>query len=196
MAGQQANPYLSPNQQDLLLAALSSQAKKSRSNAPAVGDTGITNNDVKRDPATMSVMFQSPANMDLNGDFTPELDYLDGDTSFDFDNADLGGEMIGALPGSGLEPEQHDKRKSPDENESPEEGDAKRQETQEGEKGAKKPGRKPLTNEPTTVSLRCFVRFANTRTPPSTQLAPVIPQSPLQTMRALSIFVLDASISQ
>lgn len=88
--------------------------------------------------------------MDLNGDFTPELDYLDGDTSFDFDNADLGGEMIGALPGSGGEPEQHDKRKSPDENESPEEGDAKRQETQEGEKGAKKPGRKPLTNEPTT----------------------------------------------
>jgi len=159
MAGQQANPYLSPNQQDLLLAALSSQVKNSRSSAPSAGDTGITNHttsdNIKHDPATMSVMFQSPANMDLGGDFTPELDYLDGDTSFDFDNADLGGEMIGALP----EPGQHDKRKSPDENESPEEGDLKRQETQEGEKGAKKPGRKPLTNEPTTVSLRCLARI-------------------------------------
>lgn len=159
-AGQQANPYLSPNQQDLLLAALSSQAKKPRSSATAVGDTGLakrtTSDDIKDDPAMMTAMFQSPATMDLNTDFTPELDYLDGDTSFDFDNADLGGEMIGALPGSGAEPEQHDKRKSPDENEEPEEGDAKRQETLDGEKGAKKPGRKPLTNEPTTVSQHHF----------------------------------------
>jgi len=154
MAGQQANPYLSPNQQDLLLAALNSQAKNSRPST--TGDTGITTittSDVKQDPSTMTALFQSPANMDLNGDFTPELDYLDGDNSFDFDNADLGGEMIGALPGSGAEPEQHDKRKSPDENDSPEEGDAKRHETQDGERGTKKPGRKPLTNEPTTV--RC-----------------------------------------
>ena len=180
MAGQTTgnqpfNPYLSNAQQELLLAALASN------NPPS--------NHVKSKPSTD----MNPLDFD---DTSPYLEYLDGDTSFDFDNADLGGEMIGALPGSGLEPEQHDKRKSPDENESPEEGDAKRQETQEGEKGAKKPGRKPLTNEPTTVSLRCFVRFANTRTPPSTQLAPVIPQSPLQTMRALSICVLDASISQ
>lgn len=173
MDGQQANPYLSPNQQDLLLAALSSQAKKSRSSAPSAGNTGLTNpttSDIKQEPSNMSVMFQSPANMDLNGDFTPELDYLDGDTSFDFDNADLGGEMIGALPGSGTEPEQHDKRKSPDENESPEEGDAKRQETQEGEKGAKKPGRKPLTNEPTTVSQRaCTLEYS--RPPPRAALS-------------------------
>ena len=93
----------------------------------------------------------------INADFTPDLDYFEGDASFDFDNADLGGEMIGALPGvdANGNPEQHDKRKSPDENGSPEEGDAKRQELQEGEKGSKKPGRKPLTNEPTTVSLSC-----------------------------------------
>jgi AP-1-like factor len=46
----------------------------------------------------------------------------------------------------------HETRKSRDEYGETEEGDFKRQETQEGEKsGAKKPGRKPLTSEPTTV---------------------------------------------
>ena len=64
--------------------------------------------------------------------------------------------MIGSLPGSGGNANgdlSNEKRKSPDENDASEEGDAKRQETQDGEKGAKKPGRKPLTSEPTTVCL-------------------------------------------
>ena len=97
-------------------------------------------------------LFMSPQEAEydaLNGDFTPDLDYLDGD-GFDFEDADLGGEMIGALPGNGGE--LHDKRKNSDEFDDEDGGDAKRQETQEGEKGAKKPGRKPLTSEPTTVS--------------------------------------------
>ena len=91
----------------------------------------------------------------FNPDFTPDLDYLDGEGSFDFDNADLGGEMIGGLPALDADgnPEQHEKRKNTDEDGSAEEGDAKRQEVGEGEKGSKKPGRKPLTNEPTTVSI-------------------------------------------
>lgn len=95
----------------------------------------------------------------FNPDFTPDLDYLDGDGSFDFDNADLGGEMIGGLPGLDADgnPEQHEKRKNSDEDGSPEEGDAKRQELGEGEKGSKKPGRKPLTNEPTTVSIHSLL---------------------------------------
>ena len=50
-------------------------------------------------------------------------------------------------------PEQHEKRKNTDDDGSPVEGSAKRQELAEGEKGSKKPGRKPLTNEPTTVSI-------------------------------------------
>lgn len=154
---QQINPYLSPNQQDLLLAALNSQAASKQASSTKASSTS-EHSLVKRSDSSESqnqhtnpndTMFQSPDNF---GDFTPGLDYLDGDNSFDFDNADLGGEMIGALPGNGV-PEQHEKRKSPDENGSPEEGDAKRQETQEGEKGSKKPGRKPLTSEPTTVSL-------------------------------------------
>jgi AP-1-like factor len=161
-SSQQLNPYLSPNQQDLLVAALNSQAAKKTRAKAALGNTGleITTSDASQPHSTTtmsgSAVFQSPANMDgFNPDFTPDLDYLDGDGSFDFDNADLGGEMIGGLPGLDADghPEQHDKRKNSDEDGSPEEGDAKRQEVGEGEKGSKKPGRKPLTNEPTTVSM-------------------------------------------
>jgi len=158
---QKSNPYLSPNQQDLLLAALNSQATGNLRAKPAIGDTGITNHATSDlSPPTTTAMsgnavFQSPGNMDnYNPDFTPDLDYLDGDASFDFDNADLGGEMIGGLPGVDADgkPEQHDKRKNTDDDGSTAEGSAKRQELAEGEKGSKKPGRKPLTNEPTTVS--------------------------------------------
>lgn len=162
-SSQQLNPYLSPNQQDLLFAALNSQATTDKPRAKAAdGDTGSTNRTTSdashHHSTTMSAnaVFQSPANMDeFNPDFTPDLDYLDADASFDFDNADLGGEMIGGLPGfdANGNPEQHDKRKNTDDDGSPEEGDAKRQELGEGERGSKKPGRKPLTNEPTTVSL-------------------------------------------
>lgn len=159
-----ANPYLSRNQQDLLYAALNSQA-------------GNSHYPIKRsssDPEnpTMSALngnalFMSPQNAELDNfdadlDYNPDMDFLD-DSGFDFENADLGGEMIGALPGRSAGTENttgdgHEKRKSPDDAGEGEEGDAKRQETQEGEKGgAKKPGRKPLTNEPTTVGARSLV---------------------------------------
>lgn len=153
-------PYLNHNQQDLLLAALHSQA---------TGRQNQQENDISEgikpeiDPNTQPTMndnelFMSPAQAHLDNtinDFTPDLDYLDND--FDFENADLGGEMIGALPGgtSDGNGELHDKRKNPDEADDDEEGDAKRQ---EGEKGSKKPGRKPLTSEPTTVSMICMSR--------------------------------------
>ena len=106
-------------------------------------------------------VFISPteAEFDNFGDYTPELDYLDD--GFDFENADLGGEMIGALPVAGDSTEDltgtHEKRKNPDGTASG--GDAKRQETENGEKGAKKPGRKPLTSEPTTVCLERFIHL-------------------------------------
>lgn len=165
---QQFNPYLSPNQQDLLLAALNSQATKKTRAKAAPGDSGITNqptSDLSQNRSSTTTMsgaavFQSPGNMDnFNPDFTPDLDYLDGEGSFDFDNADLGGEMIGGLPALDADgnPEQHEKRKNTDEDGSAEEGDAKRQEVGEGEKGSKKPGRKPLTNEPTTVSINLLL---------------------------------------
>ncbi|KAK1060190.1 DNA-binding transcription factor yap1 [Friedmanniomyces endolithicus] len=165
----QSAPYLSSNQQDLLLAALNAQARDLQSiNFPA-GDSGLIKTSAS-DPNTplhtnMSdpSLFMSPQDAELdnfNGDYTPDLDYLDGDNSFDFDNADLGGEMIGSLPRSNSEQtdedgndnvDGHEKRKSIDDKDEDDEADPKRH---EGEKGAKKPGRKPLTNEPTTVSAQ------------------------------------------
>lgn len=162
--GSQQNTYLDVNQQDLLLAALNSQAN-GRQNTPSQADGGGASFQGLQQPpqATMNGaaaadgngVFISPteAEFDNFGDYTPELDYLDD--GFDFENADLGGEMIGALPGAGDSNEDltgtHEKRKNPDGKDDG--GDAKRQETENGEKGAKKPGRKPLTSEPTTVRL-------------------------------------------
>lgn len=140
-----------------MLAALNSQAQTKQTTASQVKRSDS-------DPATMdtangNTLFMTPTNGHLGSfEYTPDLDYLDGGDNFDFENADLGGVMIGALPGSGAgndieNGEGHEKRKSPDDNNDEEGGDAKRQETKEGEKGVKKPGRKPLTNEPTTVSV-------------------------------------------
>lgn len=150
---EQTDRYLSQNQQDLLLAALTSQAgnttEQSAQGANIGGrKTGQPATAEKMNDSTGNGLYVSPALTErdnFNADYTPDLDYLDGD-NFDFEDADLGGEMIGALPG-----EHHEKRKMSEDDFDDEEGDAKRQETQEGEKSAKKPGRKPLTNEPTTV---------------------------------------------
>jgi len=156
---QEASSYLSPNQQDLLLAALQSQAEhRQPTSAPA--------SDKPRDSSHPSSamndidLFMSPQQAELEqfaADNTPDLDYPEGD-SFDFDNVDLGGEMIGAVPGNGAQAngkgDMHEKRKSRADNDAIEGGESKRQETEESEKAAKKPGRKPLTTEPTTVSHR------------------------------------------
>ena len=150
------NPYLDLNQQDLLLAALNSQANGQQNTQPMITGREILGasfgESQQRQSPNMNGAYISPteAEFDNFGDYTPELDYLDD--GFDFENADLGGEMIGSLPGGGDSTEDlHDKRKSPDDNDANDGSDAKRQETQDGEKGAKKPGRKPLTSEPTTV---------------------------------------------
>lgn len=97
-----------------------------------------------------------------------EYDYdFQGDNSYDFGFADDSQtKMIGDLPGSndsgsasrsafgsdkgGSDINDNEKRSHPDDEEDDDEGSAKRQET--GEKVAKKPGRKPLTTEPTSVS--------------------------------------------
>ncbi|KAG9675339.1 PAP1-domain-containing protein, partial [Aureobasidium melanogenum] len=135
MAGQTTsnqpfNPYLSNAQQELLLAALNS-----------------TNRDIPKPSTDMD-----PLDFD---DTSPYLEYLDGDTSFDFDASDLGGQHMFDNLGSNAsnksdstDGDKPDKRKSPEEDSPEDEVDAKRR---EGEpKEAKKPGRKPLTSEPTT----------------------------------------------
>lgn len=100
---------------------------------------------------------QAPGSGTLNGfDESPFIDYdyeFDADGSFDYDfNNDSQGQMIGKLPGSSSdgEADNHDKRSHPDDDDDDEEGGGKRREGDE--KSSKKPGRKPLTSEPTSVS--------------------------------------------
>lgn len=158
-------PYLTDDQTTLLRAALDSQSRPQHPSMPTTGTTPTNSTFIKTDDsnpagqmnavsaANSAALFMSPhtTNMDTFAtDYTPGFDYLDNDESFDFEDADLGGDMIGALPGSNGEV--HEKRKSPDEGAGTPEHDSKRQETNNnGEKTAKKPGRKPLVNEPTTV---------------------------------------------
>ncbi|KAF2626166.1 PAP1-domain-containing protein [Macroventuria anomochaeta] len=154
--------YLDATQQDLLLAALASNNQN-----PNDLFSDINGLDAKQpfgndqfqypvnnlDPTTFFSPQQStPANAfgTLGVDESPFIDYLDGDNTLDFDGANSGARMIGSLPGDSPEGEPNDKRKSPDEDgeEDDEEGGGKRREGDD--KQAKKPGRKPLTSEPTT----------------------------------------------
>jgi AP-1-like factor len=82
-----------------------------------------------------------------NLDFSDESPFLDFDPDADFDESfdfDENARMIGDIPG-----ELHDKRKSIDGKDDDDEGGGKRREGED--KTAKKPGRKPLTSEPTSV---------------------------------------------
>ncbi|KAF2676058.1 AP1-like transcription factor-like protein [Lentithecium fluviatile CBS 122367] len=156
-----ASFYLDPNQQDLLLAALSSNTQ----NANDIFGTGMIDNKQPMngqqfqfpvdhvDPyAFTSPQQGTPATAfnNVGVEESPFADYLDGDTSFDFDGADNGELMIGDLPGDS--PSKNDdtpeKRKSPGDVDDDAEGGGKRREGED--KQAKKPGRKPLTSEPTT----------------------------------------------
>ena len=114
----------------------------------------------------------TPANAFSGGslDESPFVDYLDGDNSFDFDNAD-DDLMIGSLPGGSPDKngeDSNEKRKSPDDDDADnDEGGGKRREGED--KQAKKPGRKPLTSEPTTVGSSCRVSPNNTDRSAETQ---------------------------
>jgi AP-1-like factor len=147
--------YLSPGQQDLLLAALSSnnpgQKQQSQPNhTPQVKPLHSP------DHAPSNGMSGPPSggfdNSQLNAygfgeeespflDFNPEVD-------FEFPNSE---DLIGDLPGSSAEYDIGEKRKSMD-GKSDVDGEENGKKRRESE--AKKPGRKPLTSEPTTVGIQ------------------------------------------
>jgi AP-1-like factor len=151
---------LTPQQQNLLFRALTS-------NQPAGGND---NTELSLSPTLLT---GSPADSQKakaadgvkDAQESPFLDYdydFGPDSSFDFDfSGDGHAKMIGDLPSTtGLESESKasspdnessEKRGHPDEEDDDDldEGGGKRRES-EG-KTSKKPGRKPLTNEPTTV---------------------------------------------
>ncbi|RMZ91545.1 hypothetical protein DV736_g1202, partial [Chaetothyriales sp. CBS 134916] len=122
--------YLSADQQDLLVAALDSKP-------PTASYT----------PTTHTLPGSGHLSLD---DDSPYLDF-DNDGEFD-DTFDVGPQarMIGDLPGEQLltNDELHDKRKSIDGKDDEDGGGGKRRGGED--KTGKKPGRKPLTSEPTS----------------------------------------------
>jgi AP-1-like transcription factor len=142
---------LTPQQQSLLFAALNSNKQAT--------EAASANNGLKMSPTSLT---ESPVQTLNSVQESPFLDYDydfgNGDSSFDFsfDNADQL-KMIGDLPGrddssksASPEGDSPDKRSHPDDDDDEETGNNKRRESDE--KVAKKPGRKPLTSEPSSVS--------------------------------------------
>ena len=147
--------YLSPDQQDLLLAALSSNnpSQKQPNSTPqpkkAANDTP---KHTSRGSLTVSPSGGVPQNqpgLNLGDNDSPFLDFSP-DVDFDLQGSEnLIGDIPGSVPASD-DYEPGDKRKDMDdksENENEESGKKRR----ESDVTAKKPGRKPLTSEPTTV---------------------------------------------
>jgi AP-1-like factor len=136
---------LTPQQQSLLFAALNSNK----------GTGSPVNNALTMSPSSFG---GSPV---LDYDY----DFNNGDSSFDFsfDHGNEDSRMIGDLPGapsttksdSVSDQDSPDKRSHPEDDDEEENG-AKRRES--GDKVTKKPGRKPLTTEPTSVSLGSWSR--------------------------------------
>ncbi|KAI1823816.1 PAP1-domain-containing protein [Xylaria intraflava] len=160
------NFILTPQQQNLLFRALTSnQPNEVKPERGSLTPESLTTSPVQN---TRSVGSHDP-NAPADGSLL-DYDYDVGpDSSFDFDFAndgliDADARMIGDLPGSSVdgsegtkdtskanspENESSDKRSHPDEDDDEEvENGAKRREGKE--KVAKKPGRKPITNEPSS----------------------------------------------
>ncbi|KUJ23001.1 PAP1-domain-containing protein [Mollisia scopiformis] len=142
---------LSRRQEELLFAALNSNNKISNIDTSNLQSSEI----ISMAPGSFTESpLQAPGSGTLNGfEESPFIDYdyeFDADGSFDYDfSNDSQGQMIGKLPGTSSDgdADTHDKRSHPDDDEE-EEGGGKRREGDE--KSSKKPGRKPLTSEPTS----------------------------------------------
>jgi AP-1-like transcription factor len=168
--------HLSPNQQDLLVAALASNQPSSlerpsaNSAAMSAPEKEMDNNDSTRqngyqnstdDYFNTSAQTTRPPGQFPMIDDSPyhgfDLD-ADGDDQLEFDS---NGQLIDDFAGDtsqGDSGDHHEKRKSFDDKEDDEEGGGKRRES-EGAVG-KKAGRKPLTAEPTSVSRVSGIRYA------------------------------------
>lgn len=149
------NLSLSPEQQNLLRAALASNPKGSpgRSTIPKKSKTespstiNITSNG---NGSYTSPVQDAPDSGSLGLEESPFLDHELDDGQFDWDESTEN--LFGDIPGlDSNDMEHHDKRKASTENDSQEGATSKRREGEE--KVAKKPGRKPLTQEPTTVRI-------------------------------------------
>ena len=158
---------LTPSQEGLLRTALSSNNVSSNgpqkpfagslSNGGSYSNSKQQSGDSTGTGANVytSPIQKTPGSGQLdNFDESPFLDYenLD-DGNFDWDNN--GEQLFGDLPENEFndDVELHDKRKASDGQDDDDEASSKRREGEDksGKKTAQKPGRKPLTGEPTTV---------------------------------------------
>ncbi|KFY43562.1 hypothetical protein V494_01922, partial [Pseudogymnoascus sp. VKM F-4513 (FW-928)] len=148
------NFILTPQQQDLLFAALNSNRATATDQQNGDGQTIAP---AAFDNTTSPL--QAPGSGNLgNLDESPFIDYdyeFDNEASYgDFDFTNLPqGQMIGNLPGTSSDGdaaphESHDKRGLSDDEDNDDEPEGKRREGDD--KTSKKPGRKPLTSEPTS----------------------------------------------
>ncbi|TDZ44736.1 AP-1-like transcription factor napA [Colletotrichum sidae] len=145
------NFILTPQQQSLLFAALNSNKQQLANQSPGTKTDSMSPSSFQTSPA------QAPASGFQESPYLDNYDYDFGDSSFDFDFANEQGKMIGEIPGTAkstksdsTENDNSDKRAHPDDEEdeeSPGNG-AKRRES--SDKVPKKPGRKPLTSEPSS----------------------------------------------
>lgn len=145
--------FLTPHQQSLLFAALNANKPQAQAQATA-NPVSLSPSSFKNSPVNgaggATGYQQSP--------FLDNYDYEFGDDS-NFDFSLVGSEqgaMIGDMPSTSDKSDSpdddlHEKRSHPDDDEDGLESDPKRRES--SEKIPKKPGRKPLTSEPTSVSF-------------------------------------------
>jgi AP-1-like factor len=145
---------LSARQEQLLFAALNSNGNLVNNNPTIETSNPRNTNSFTMAPSSFSESpLQAPGSGTINGLDSPSIDYdyefdADGSFNYDFSNSSLD-QMIGKLPGpsSDGDVETHDKRGHEDDDDG-DEGGGKRREGDE--KQSKKPGRKPLTSEPTS----------------------------------------------
>lgn len=148
-----SKPYnLTPGQEDLLTAALNSNKSNNQSNNTngwvSTLDNSLDSILYPHIPGTAGNMNEYRMDF-LKGaeDLDFSLDSIDANAEYDDDLDDHSPVEESAEP--------HEKRQRPDEDASKDDAGSKRQEGVE--KVPKKPGRKPLTVEPTNVSLSFFV---------------------------------------
>ncbi|KAF7552484.1 hypothetical protein G7046_g7403 [Stylonectria norvegica] len=164
------NFLLTPQQQNLLFAALNSNKQQQQqqsaqslpqlSESPLNGITSLSPTSFQSSPMQQQHQHQ-PKTRKAGYQESPYLDSYDydfGDSSFDFSfaNAEDQAKMIGDIPtaqSDSTENEGNEKRNHPDDEDDEESpgNDPKRRES--GDKVPKKPGRKPLTSEPSSVGL-------------------------------------------
>jgi AP-1-like factor len=154
--------YLSPDQQDLLLAALSSnqppqKQENNKQRSQTKTDADSTPGNMSSGSFTMSPGFNhshhNSGGLGYGDDESPFLDF-NPEIDLDFQGSE---DLIGDLPGSQPPSEEYeagDKRKDMSDNENEESGKKRRE---SDDKTAKKPGRKPLTSEPTSVCIQSRV---------------------------------------